>query len=574
MSAPETSFNIPSNFSSMTKKQVRDAIVRLVEEIADRVFDPNFITKTLKYIVCKETGECLTKMHFDLGAFIAKMFPDDEQLMIFALVACNVSEMCQMFSKYDELTKPFGWCIGNVYVSLYNVHQFAGSTYNPKTKSKDPKFGQGQFQLVIRLKPFISKNNGDDGLPLSPRCNNTSKEHTPFLVSSNCPEFLVPSPQQRRGRGGGGALMDEAGNPVVEKPRYKEPPVMPPYETLLESSVTLKEKMMTWATEHAFSGTNISNNILWAEKKSGECTSELHFTFGRFVKTTVGDMLRAHQMESCLSTEQDEKGNWRASPQERNLAKDLIASCSTQILAAFPDFMNALNDRAQHLLRENGWDTRAPPYVTLYNPKAFRGYSEGEPIYGASDLICVVQLKPLMTKEWMKSGPICCNTDKKKESPFIVDSADKAPPHEAPTGVSPYRERALVGAALPTPPPPPPVYRDRTGMRCTLPSSGGGGGGGAPLSEEEEEFEHPRRRAHAGGGGGGGGGGGRSSYAGGGGGGGRSSYAGGGGGGGRSSYAGGGGAAPSSAKELEMLRQRIAELEGGGGGGVGVIGRR
>lgn len=541
MSAPATVFNIPSN-STFNQETAHAAFTNLTDIITETVFDPNNLAKNIKFIISQQTEASLTKVIVDLGTAVHDNTDSEEQFEAFStLVSYNIPQLIAMMKDCSELAKPFGWEIDQdkVFLSLYNTHQFAGVGWNSVTKRKDaPKYGQGQYQLVIGLKPYLSVNGGKDGRALAPRCNNTPKEGTPFVVSTMCPAFEAAPTAVRRARGRA-QQMDEDGKPVVQMLANKPLPVIPSSALLLQSNAATVTEMMEHVAANAFSTHNFASNILWAELE-GKCTSELHFSFERLIKEKIFNVLRAHNLECCLSTDQNDKGKWVATPPEINLVKDLTAAYSTQYAASFPAFVEMMTDRAPTLLRENGWSMRGTPKIMVYDEKAFRGfaYSEDggprEKLFGASSFKVCILIAPLEgVPAWEKSGPICCNKAKEYDSPHILgsdkgaeDAAPEAPVTRAPPGTSPYRDRALLGASRPSAAAPAAEHlRDGTGQRFVpfASSSRSAAGGGRAAPSEEGEFVSQGGRSNRGG--------------------------------------------ASSSSEIETLRRRLAELEGGGGGG-------
>jgi hypothetical protein len=562
MSASALTFNIPSNspFDQATAHQVLD---NLTSVIAETNFDPNNFAKNIKFIIVKETGDCLSKMLIDLGQVVYKNTTEDEFDQVSLLVFYNIPQICKMLQGMSDHIAPFGWTIDKVLFSGYSHWQFIGNGYNQETGKKDlPKFGQEQCQLVIYLDSYLSEDGGKDGLALVPRCNNTPKEGTPFEVSSKCAAFEAPTPVRRvRGGGRGARQMDEDGADVAPVIVSKELPTIPSTEEVFKSNTTTVEQMIKHVNDNGFSSSHFSRFILWATRGE-ECTTMLHLSFGKLIKEMVYETLRTYKLLSCFSTEQTDQGKWIATPQEQNLVKELIAAYSTRFMSSLPDFMETLKDRSPSLLAANGWAMRDNIQCTVWDPTQFRGFSYSESgkrdkDFGASILQIRLPLKPLegeAAKTW-KKGPICCNAEKGYDSPHSLDKSvdtsaetpEAAAAPRAPQGTTPYRERALKGAAHSSAPVSAPEHlRDSVGRRFvpfvqTPRSAAGGGGRTTPVDEESVSKGRRFNRSDT-----------------------------------------------TSASELETLRRRIAELEGGGartnaggggrayagGGGGGATGRR
>ena len=532
MSASMLLFNIPSN-STFNQETAHKAFDNLTAIISEKYFDPNSLAKNTKYIMT-DKGVCLTKVLVDLGASVFESTDAAEFDDFSDLVVLNIPQLIMMMESRSEDLAPFGWQISEVLVSLYSLHQFAGMVWNPATKRKDtPKYGLGQFQLVICLKPCVSTED------IAPCCNNKSGEGKPLTVSSTCPAFGPTPSAQRRSRNNC-REMTENGGAVEETAIPKTLPVIPSKPHCLDSNLPLAKEIVDYLTDSTFSESNFATNILWVVDGT-ECATTLNASLDHLVRRKLTDTLRAHKLECCLSTTQNEHGKFLVSPQEMNLVKDLIAAYSTQYLTVIPLVMKMLTERAPTLLRRLGWSLRTEIKPAIFDEKQFRGFhypvagGEREALYGASGFKIFIPLAPLTTDLWTRSGPICCNKEKGYDSPRLMKD-ETMTEHTAPApGTAPYRDRALVGASRPPEPvstvenlrdsrgqryvplspsarrPAAPVEEDRH-VRRERPSPPSGGrrpalsprGGAVTASSEDEDDDHPYAggggRTHAGGG--------------------------------------------------------------------------
>jgi len=520
-------FNIPSN-SSFNQETAHKAFDNLTTIISEKHFDPNSLAAVTKYIMT-DKDDCLTKVLVDLGSSVFENTDEAEFDDFSALVVLNNSLLITMMENRSEDLAPFGWQISQVEVSLYSHHQFAGMVWNPATKRKDtPKYGLGQYQLVIRLKPCVSTED------IAPCCNNKSGEGKPLIVSSTCSAFSSTPSAQRRSRHNC-REMDENGGAVEEPAIPKTLPVIPSKPHCVDFNLPLAKEIVDYLTDFTFSENNFATNILWVVDGT-ECVTTLNASLDHLVRKKVTDTLRAHKLECCLSTTQNEHGKFLVSPQEMNLVKDLIAAYSTQYLTVIPLAIKMLTERAPTLLRRLGWSLRTEIKLAIFDEKQFRGFNysvasgEREALYGASGFKISIPLAPLTTEIWARSGPICCNREKGYDSPRIMKD-EIVTEHTAPApGTAPYRDRALVGASLP----PESVstvenLRDSRGQRYVplspsarrttapveedrhvrrerpSPPTGGGrsyaGGGGRPSPREDNHRSHAGGRSYAGGGG-------------------------------------------------------------------------
>ena len=552
MSASAPVFNIPSN-STFTQETAFEAVSNLVDIISENIFRPNNLAKNVKFITSRETGACLSRLLVDLGLMVHDNTEEHEFDDMSALVMMNISEIIKMLASTSDLAKPFGWQIDQIFFSAHNVHQFAGVTFNPVTRASTPKYGKSQSQLIVWLKPYLSKDSGADGLALVPCCNNSPKEGTPFVVSSMCPNFQAPASAVRRARNRA-PQMDENGIVVEEQLAAKPLPVIPSMEEILKTNDVTANEMLKYVQDNFCSPNFFTTYILYVER-DGKCVTTLNISFDALVKDKVYNILRTANLECCMSTKQTDDERWVATPPEITLVKDLIAAHSTKYACALPAFMELLTDRAPTLLAATGWNPRAVPEYTLYDETTFRGFRHNpdgtrQPLNGDSCFKICIPIAPLKDAPAWRSGPLCCNASKKDKqgNPYAVphilgaetvsdQMQTEAPAAPTSPSMQPYRQRALAGAAQPTTPVSSNnLLRNASGQRFvpfTQPPRSAAGGGGRTAPPEEEEFVSQRGRSNRGG--------------------------------------------TSSSSELETLRRRIAELEGGSArahAGGGATGRR